>query len=169
MRLRAICFTAVCTLALLFAGVKGDAQDGGDRKALLEGQQALESRVERLRREQDFLLFEKTVYSSDSKYLLINIAKKRVLLKYKNRLLNSFRFRVSGDFPGTVPAGSLVLTWKRDGKNSGYAFIFGTAFAITWTRSAVPRQGIPVVLLSKKDFMSLYYALEPGALAYLQN
>lgn len=158
----------LCSLVLMGA-------DGGDRarveRAELEAKtSSLQKKVALLKREEDFLLFQKAMYNTDSKYLIINIAKRTAQLKYKNRVLQDFRFKEAKKNHGReFPKGMLVLTKKEEGKNDQHALVFGTALVMQWQRDAVPTReaGIPVMSLPKKEMLSVYYAVEEGALAYV--
>jgi hypothetical protein len=147
--------------------------DGGavrDERASLEEQRAaLQKKITVLKREQDFLLFQESMYGGDSKYLIINIAKRTAQLKYKNRLLKDVRFTASKKFPHGLQPGMLVLTKKDEGKNDQHALVFGTSLIVQWKRTSVPpgESGIPFITLPKKEMQSLYYAVEEGALAYI--
>lgn len=123
-----------------------------------------------LKREQDFLLFQKEMYASDSKYLVLNLAKKSGQLKYKDRVLKGFRFTPAKNFDGhALEPGALILTKKTGGKNNRFALIFGNALIVRWTRTAVLREGenIPTLLLRERDILSVFSAVEEGARAYI--
>ena len=166
-KIQVLCMV-LCSLVLMGA-------DGGDsapdERAPLEKQAAaLQKKIPALKREQDFLLFQKAMYSTDSKYLIMNFAKRTGQLKYKNRVLMDFRFKTPGKFSGRgLQPGMLVLTKKEEGKKDRHALAFGRSFILQWKRTAVPPEdgGIPAVSLQKKEFLSVYYALEEGALAYV--
>src|SRR5512135_3234238 len=82
--------------SVFLMGADNGGQSGEERGKLLEQQKQLSARVKSLKREQDYLLFQSTMYASDSKYLVINISRKSGQLKYKNRILKDFHFeRVS--------------------------------------------------------------------------
>jgi hypothetical protein len=158
----------LCSLVLMGA-------DGGDRardeRAQLEAKtSSLQKKIAALKREEDFLLFQKAMYSADSKYLIMNITKHTAQLKYKNRVLQDFRFRTAKkDHGRRFPAGMLVLTKKREGKNDRDTLIFGTSLVLQWKRTALPKEeaGIPVILFPQKEMLSVYDAVEEGSIAYI--
>src|SRR5574341_567785 len=158
------------TLSLFLIGADGGDQARDERDVLQEQREVLRQRIEKLTEEQDFLLFQKEMYTADSKYLVLNIAGKSGRLMYRNRVLKDFRFRTSKNYPATVfGPGRLLLTKKEDGKRARHVLIFGNALVIQWKRTKVPPQeaDIPVISVTKKEMRSLFYAVEDGALAYL--
>jgi hypothetical protein len=164
--LRQLLWMTVLSIFLLGANT-GSAQEQDERATLQKQQQALQEQIAMLKREQDFLLFRNTMYTVDSKYLVLNIEKKTGQLMYKNRVLKNFRFNPSGNFYNEP--GMLVLTKKSEGKTDRDALIFGTALIIQWKRSVVPKTeaDIPFISLTKKDMLSVFSAVEEGALAYI--
>jgi hypothetical protein len=68
-------------LSLFFMGADNAAENGEERGTLLEQQKQLSVRIKSLKREQDYLVFQRTMYTSDSKYLLVNISKRTGQLK----------------------------------------------------------------------------------------
>lgn len=151
------------------------AADGGDavrdeRASLEELQSTLRQKISMLKREQDFLLFQKTMYAADSKYLIIDVKKRTAQLKYKNRLLKDMHFAASKKFPGRgLRQGMLALTKKEEGKKDRHALVFGKSLIVKWKQSLVLPQekGLPSITLSKKELLSIYYAVEEGAPAYI--
>jgi hypothetical protein len=159
------------SLFLMGAEATG-TDDAAERATLLDRQRTLRTRIEVLNREQDLLLFRKMMYSSDSKYLMIDTRSRTAQLKYKNRVLKDFRFQASKNFPGsTLHPGRLVLTKKAEGKKDRHALVFGNAFVIRWKLSSVPPReaDMPFITLTRKEFLSIYHAVEEGALAYIER
>jgi hypothetical protein len=157
-------------LAVFLMGAgKGDpARD--ERIALRAEHRALQQRIEGLKREQDYLLFQRAMYENDSKYLVIDIKKKTAHLKYKNRVLKDFQFKTPKNFPvRSLRPGMLTLTEKIEGKKNRHAMAFGKSLMVRWKYSSVPKQqaDIPSLSLARKDFLSVYFAVENGALAYV--
>lgn len=163
----AVAFVSLLMSLLLVSVVSG--QEGGERYKLLEQQKLLSERIETLKREQDFLLFQKTMYGLDSKYLLINMSAKTGQLKYKNRVLKDFRF-VSGSprAAAKIKQGPIMLTRRIESARGRNALIFGKS-VILQARGALSPAGTdaPRLSLSKKDFMAIFYAVEDGARAYI--
>lgn len=165
---RAACLLLL--LSLLFVGMDGIGQEQDERDELLEQQKALQEKVETLRREQDFLLFEKALYATDSRYLIINLGAKRGQLKYKNRVLKDFHFTESAELAeDALNAGALTLTKKREDPGQRHILLFGKSLVIRWKRPARSpyAANIPSLSLSKRDFQSIFYAVEEGAKAYI--
>jgi hypothetical protein len=148
---------------------------GGDQKpdeyaSLQDQQRTLRGRVEVLKREQDYLLFQQAMYRADSKYLIIDIKSRTGQLKYKNRALKDFRFRTSKSFPGgSLRTGMLKFTKKVEGRNDRHALVFGKSLMVQWKPATVRQKeaDIPVITLTRKDLLSVFYAVEEGSLAYL--
>lgn len=154
--------------ALLLAGKDGSGQDIGEGERLQEQEQLLSQKVGQLKSDQDFLLFEKTMYASDSKYLVIRSAAKKGQLKYRNRILKDFHFTRAGR-GGRLKEGMASVTKKIEGTRERNALLFGTSFSMEGKRglSTPPEPGVPRLVLSKRDFLSVYYAMEAGAPAYV--
>ncbi len=142
-----------------------DDQDRDARTLLLEQQRRLNSRIEELKREQDELLFLKTISATDSKYLILKLSAGTGQLRYKNRILKEFRFQTgNGSRPGQ---GAAVLTKKRDEPKSKRALVFGASLIIAPKKSTAGSAGILRLSLLKKDFQSVFYSLEEGARVYI--
>jgi hypothetical protein len=146
-------------------------QNGEERGKLLEQQKELNSRVKALKREQDYLVFQRAMYSSDSKYLVINMSAKTGQLKYKNRILKDFQFkRVSAaDRAHRLTRGALTLTQKIEGDRKRKLLVFDKSLVLQGEHAPAAKleAGMPRYSLSKKDFRSVYYAVETGAKAYI--
>jgi hypothetical protein len=157
-------------LLLFIVGMDGNGQEQDERDDLLEQQKVLKEKIDTLRREQDFLLFEKEIYITDSKYLIINLGAKKGQLKYKNRVLKDFRFAASANLAkDALKPGTLTLTKKREDPSQRHVLLFGKSLVIQWkrpARSPYPAN-IPRLSLSKKDLQSIFYAVEEGAKAYI--
>jgi hypothetical protein len=159
-------------LSLFLMGADAGGPDAAERSALMDRQRTLRAKIEVLSREQDLLLFRKMMYSADSKYLMIDTRNRTAQLKYKNRVLKDFRFRASKDFPGnTLRPGRLALTKKVEGKKDRHTLVFGDALVIRWKLSSVPPKAadIPFITLTRKELLSIYHAVEEGALAYVER
>jgi hypothetical protein len=156
-------------LSLCLAGICGAAQGDVEQKKLAEQKKKLNARVETLKREQDYLVFQKTMYESDSKYLIINFAARNMQLKYKNRVLKDVPFRRVLGRVSRLGRGAVTLTQKIEGPRKRNLLIFGQALILQgkYPPSTQFEEGIPRVFLSRKDFLSVYYAIESGAKAYI--
>src|SRR5512134_1686060 len=163
-RHRAVYLLLALVVFLMGAGVRDE------RTALRDERRALQTRIEKLRREQDYLLFQKTMYENDSKYLVLDIRKKTGHLRYRNRVLKDFRFQTSKNFPvRSLKPGMLTLTEKIEGKKDRHALVFGKSITVRWKYSTIPKQqtNVPSLTLARKDLLSVYFAVENGALAYV--
>ncbi len=165
--------TVWCVLlfSLFLMGADNGDQNGEERGKLLEQQKQLGARIKTLKREQDYLVFQRAMYSSDSKYLVINMSAKTGQLKYKNRILKDFHFkRVSvADRAHRLTLGALTLTQKIEGERKRKLLVFDKSLVLQGEHAPKFKleAGIPRYSLSKKDFRSVYYAVEAGAKAYI--
>jgi hypothetical protein len=162
------CFALVLLLCspVHSASAQGDAE----RQGLLEQQKFLQGRIERLRQEQDFLLFQKEVCAADSKYLLLNFSEGKGTLKYRNRILRSFYF-TSGRSRGSPEAGMYVLTRKIEGPPGKRGLVFGDSFLIRAKRTGGSGpggdKGMAVLSVGTRDLSAIFFAVEPGTMSYV--
>jgi hypothetical protein len=65
--------------------------------------------------------------------------------------------------------GTVTLTKKTEGAKERHSLIFGTSLVLLNKRApaALLKAGAPRIYLSRKDFLSMYYSLETGALSYI--
>lgn len=160
----------LCTILLILSitmpGVAGAAAD--ERETLLHAQKTLQTRVEALRKEQDFLLFQKEFALSDSKYLVLRPAEGVGELRYRHRLFKRFTFpAVKKPALKRVSPGAVVLTRKAEGNHT---LSFGGDLILHSKRAQPPANRKSRALrigLSREDLLSVYSALEPGAQAYV--
>lgn len=155
-------------IALLLAGTGEAGQQDDARAKLLKRQKTLTRKIEALKREQDFLLFQKTLYESDSKYLVVRTGRKWGQLKYKNRVLRNFRF--PSPLKGrNIQRGNKELTEKIGSDGKRYALFFGNSFVLQIKGAPAVRlkARTPRIPLSRKDFMAIFRALETGSRAYI--
>ena len=161
---------SVLMLSIWFCATNAGGREGEEHTAQLEQLLTLREKVTALKREQDFLLFQKEMYASDSKYLILNIVKRSGQLKYKNRVLKDFRLNSPNNYNANIIGpGMLTLTKKIDGKNNRFVLVFGRTLMLQWTRTAAFREEgpIPTFVLRKKDIRSVFFAVEEGARAYV--
>ncbi len=109
------------------------------------------------------------MYESDSKYLIINFAARNMQLKYKGRVLKDIPFKRVLGRVSRLSHGALTLTQKIEGPRERNLLIFGQALVLQgkYAPSTLLEEGIPRVFLSRKDFLSVYYAIESGAKAFI--
>ena len=154
--------------ASLFLMGADNGEQGTDEAKLLEQHKQLNARIETLKQEQDYLLFQNTMYASDSKYLVLNIAARTGQLKYKNRILKDFRFTSAGH-ASMLKRGAVTLTNKIEEPKARNLLVFGTSLVLQGKQvpAAQLQAEIPRLMLSRKDLMSVFYAVEVGAKAYI--
>ena len=154
--------------SLFLMGADNGEQGTDEHAKLMEQQKQLNARIETLKQEQDYLLFQKTMYASDSKYLVLNITARTGQLKYKNRILKDFHFTSAGHV-SKLKRGAVTLTKKIEGTKGRRSLVFGRSLVLLGKRgTAAPLEaGIPRIYLSKKDFLSIFYSVENGAKSYL--
>jgi hypothetical protein len=153
-------------------GAEAGDSGQGELDALRTQQSSLRTRIEALKSEQDYLLFRRAMYQTDSKYLVMDIAARSGRLMYKNRVLKEFKFRLPKNFRGgSLQWGMVMLTRKMEDKQERRTLVFGTSFLLHGKGTAAPRlsKDAASISVTKKDLASLYYALEEGAMAYLEQ
>jgi hypothetical protein len=152
-------------------GADNVEQDGEERGKILEQQKQLSVRIKTLKRQQDYLVFQKTMYTSDSKYLIIHVSAKTGQLKYKNRVLKDFHFKRVSSGVSSLTRGALTLTQKIEGTRGRNMLVFGKSLVLQGKNAPANELEVtmPRFALSKKDFRSVYYAIEPGAKAYIMR
>lgn len=145
----------------------GERREAGERRRLLEQQKVLTGRIEGLTRDQDYLLFLKTMSSTDTKYLVLTLSNRTGRLKYKNRILRDFRFS-AGRARTRLPGGAVVLAKKKELPGGRKQLVFGTSFVVHRKGMEPARdKAAPGLSLSKRDFKAVFAALEEGAPAYV--
>ena len=159
-----------CFLALFLLGAGGDRNEPDERTLLLKQSEKLEERIDLLTAEQDFLLFQKAMYDADSRYLILYPASGKGQLKYKNRVLRSFKFSSSSKrLVKPLGAGALSLADKVDGRGSRHALIYGDILILQTRKSRVPIKAAHMTrfYLNSKDLNAVFYAVEEGSPAYI--
>ncbi len=167
--------TILIIIVLAFAssslmGADGNEQGAEDRARLEARQKQLAARIDSLKAEQDFLLFQNAMSTVDSKYLILNLSAMTGQLKYKNRVLKDF-FISGTSKRAFVPAnGAVTLTEKIENPRGKNLMVFADAFVLQGKRppasTTLPKKMLRLSL-AQKDFMAMYYAVEAGAKAYI--
>lgn len=160
--------SALVIALLLFTAMTGYGQEADERSRLVERQKQLQSRIADLRRDQDFLLFQKQMYEADSKYLILNVSAGKGRLLYRNRVLKKFAF--SPLRRTRLSPGAVALTAKEEQKSGKRVLTFGAEVALETKQSAAGgcKSGKPLRMdIRKRDMASLFYALDIGSAAYL--
>ncbi len=108
------------------ATVHAEAQD---ESAFLKAQeQRLSKKARALRSEQQQLLLRKMLYSADSKYLELDLRSGEGALRYRTRILRTFRFTRQGRYLKPMPEGGIfVISAKNDGAPSKRRLSFHAA------------------------------------------
>ncbi len=161
---------AMILLSSVLHGVASHAQEADERQQLTESRDRLQARIETLEREQDFLLFQKQMYVSDSKYLLLDLSAGKGELKYRNRILKNFTFTPVPPSSRRPPPGALVMTAKRGMNGKRQALLFGSKLILQAGQkdgSGQGERGTPRLSLSRRAMAPLFYALDKGSLAYI--
>ena len=150
-------------------GADNSSPAGDERKTLMEKQAQLAVKLEALRREQDYLLFQKGLQTSDSKYLVIDLAGSKGVLKYRNRVLRSFDFISDIALRKTVQPGMLRIIDRTDGSDSKKSLVVGDAFVIKPKHYSGRSGKVPGMTVNSKDFAAVYYAVEKDTLIYIKR
>lgn len=162
----------IIVLVSLFAtGADSGALDISEQRQLIEKRTALTRRIEHLKQEQDFLLFQKEFSTLDSKYLILDLAERKGQLKYKHVVLKDFQFTTSPvSAYKKIPSGALTLTSRVEKPRARMSLAFGKTLVI-WSKagesSGKKQRGIVYLTVKRKDLVSISYALEDGAQAYI--
>ena len=151
--------------------VRATAQEG-DEQGLLAQEQQLSQKVRLLKAEQRQLLLQKALYSADSKYVELDLRSGEGSLKYRTRILRSFRFTRHGTGPGRGMDGAILsLTAKEDGSSAKRRLLFDhSALVIEGkTRRGGHAGDSLFISISRRDLAAVYYALEAGSFAYMKR
>jgi hypothetical protein len=165
-------------LALAAAGVVlGSSvfgQESDEARMLRERERQVRARIEALKKEQEFILFQRALATVDSKYLILDLRTGNGTLKYRGRVLRNFNFPLAGrSLPAARSKGIISLTGKLDGSPGKRQLLFNDQLLIIQSKhastiKAKSKKGLHI-LLGTKDLGAIYYALEKGSLAYVIN
>ncbi len=158
-------------LSNFFAAVAVHAQSADEEQELRAREAQLTEKVHALRSEQEQLLVRKALYSSDSKYLEIDLRSGEGALRYRTRVLKTFQFTKRGHLPKPLPEGRVyALTSKEDGSSTKRRLLFNNAALVIEGKNYKGKQGSTGLFLSisRKDLAAIYYALEAGSIAYFK-
>jgi hypothetical protein len=161
---------AIVFLSLLLMGMDA-VPEAGERKQLAEKEAQFEARIASLKREQDFLLFQKAFFGSDSKYLVIDLAAGTGTLKYRNRTLRTFGITVPLSLRQRLREGRYILTAKTDGSAGKRSLVFQDLFAIHGKRYSGASAGekrLPGMTIGSKDIAALYFTVDNGTMMYVR-
>lgn len=154
---------AVVSLVALGGYVSGQEAAGPDQRI-----KELTTKRDALKAEQDFLLFQKTFYESDSKYLVLELSAGKGRLMYRNRILRSFNLERTSKRSKDPVAGIIAMTAKTDGASRNRALLFGNILELHSKKNPAKGGMSAGYRVGKRDLAALYYALEAGAKAYIR-
>ncbi|MHB8843766.1 MAG: hypothetical protein ACYC7L_03380 [Nitrospirota bacterium] len=162
---------AIALLSLLLMGMDNAPREADERKQLDEAQTRLVLRIEELKKEQDFLLFQRSFSGSDSKYIILDLSAGRGTLKYRNRILRTFRLSVSSPEHRRIRKGRHVLASKTDGSPKKRALIVQDEFIIHGKgyagRSGGERR-MPGLVIGRKDLAALFFSVDKGTMLFIR-
>jgi hypothetical protein len=166
--------TAVILLSFLLLGMDGKPRESDERRQLEERRAQLATQIETLKQEQDFLLFQKSFAGSDSKYLILDLRAGKGVLKYRNRALRNFEFpRAKKNIPAAMKKAIVTLSGKIDGTPRKRQLVFAEPILIIQSKhmKVNVRKGISLIRipLETMDLGALFFAMEPGSMAYVMN
>lgn len=122
-----------------------------------------------LKEEQAYLLFLKTFYGSDSKYLIIDRQAGKGVLMYRSRVFRTFGWEPSGKGVSSLRRGIHIVSQRVDGSPLKREIHFGNELSLQAKRKERKRTQQRVILdLDKKDLAAIYYALETGGMVYIK-
>jgi len=146
------------------------AQDDAERQGLIERRDQLRSRIGKLQAEQDFLLFQKEMYSVDSKYLVLDPHRRTGVLKYRDRVIRTFTFSSDSSASRSALRGAQALTEKAERTEKRRILVFGNTLVLRTKQrmnTAAAGPDVRQYILSSRDMASLFYALDTGSRAYI--
>jgi hypothetical protein len=164
--------SAIVLFALLLMGMDGPRRDIDEQRQLEDKSARLAARIEALKKEQDLLLFQRSMAGSDSKYLLLDLSLGTGTFMYRNRVLRTFRVTLSGAKPNQLRKGRHVLTGKTDGPQGKIALVVQDSFIIHGKNYSGKQRGdkkLPEMVVGRKDLAALYYAVEQGTVLYITH
>jgi len=164
----------LCLLVTLAAAGSGPAQESEEYAALAGKEQRLRAQLEHLREQQQYLLFEKALHASDSKYVLLNIRSGKGTLNYRNRILKSFSFVLKPSSRSPKPrSGPLLLSGKKEGRPRQRQLVFGNQVLVLRSAKSGAIAGMSSrshqVSIGTKDLAAIFYALDNGSYLYIIN
>jgi hypothetical protein len=171
---RSIRIALAMAVAGIVLGSSVFGQEGDEVRSLRERERRVRTRIGMLKKEQELLLFQRTLAAADSKYLILDLRTGKGMLKYRGRILRNFDCPLAGKrLTGAVPKRIVTLTEKMDGSPRTRQLVFNDPLVIIQSKhistgKAKSKQGLRIVL-GKKDLGAIFFALEKGSLAYIIN
>jgi hypothetical protein len=162
---------AIALFASLLMGMDGAAPADDERRQLAEKQDQFARRIESLQKEQDFLLFQKSFFGSDSKYLVLDLAADTGTLKYRNRTLRTFALTIPPSLKRSLREGRYILTTKADGAPGKRSLVFQESFVIHgkgFSGASYGEKRLPGMVVRTKDLAALLYSVDKGTMLYIR-
>jgi hypothetical protein len=162
---------SIALIASLLMGMDNAVPADDERRQLAEKQEQLARRIETLQKEQEFLLFQKSFFGSDSKYLVLDLSAGAGTLKYRNRTLRTFTVAIPASLKRSLREGRYILTGKTDGAAAKRSLVFQDAFVIHGKGISEATAGgkrLPGMVIGKKDLAALFFAVDAGAMLYIR-
>jgi hypothetical protein len=162
---------AIVLLSFLLMGMDGAPRANDDQQQLEEKLVQLAARIDALKEEQDFLLFQRSIAGSDSKYLLLDLSAGTGTLKYRNRILRTFGFNISSPGHRQIRKGRHVLASKSDGSSKHRELVIDDAFVIhgkAYSGRSSGGKGMPSLVIGQKDLAALFFVVDKGTLLFIQ-
>lgn len=166
-----IALPAMALLSLLLMGMDNAPREADERKQLENAQKQLASRIGELKREQDFLLFQRSFAGSDSKYIILDLSAGTGTLKYRNRILRTFGVNVSNPEHRPIRKGRHILASKTDGTMRKRALIVQNEFIIHgkgYSGRSAGERGMPGLVIGRKDLAALFFAVDKGTMLFIR-
>jgi len=162
---------ALILLSFLLMGMDGPQRENDELRQLEEKQAQLTARIDALKGEQDFLLFQRSIAGSDSKYLIFDLAARTGTLKYRNRILRTFGFTVLPPGQGQIRKGRHVLASKSDGSANRRELVVADEFHIHGkaysVRSSTGKR-LPGLVIKQKDLAALFFVVDKGTMLFIR-
>jgi hypothetical protein len=162
---------AMALFSFLLMGMDNAPREADDRKQLEETQKRLASRIRELKREQDFLLFQRSFAGSDSKYLILDLSAGTGTLRYRNRVLRTFGLSVFSPGHRQIRKGRHVIASKTDGSSKKRALVAEGGFLIhgkAYSGGSGSRRNLPSLVIGRKDLAALFFAVDKGTMLFIR-
>ena len=162
---------AIVLFAFLLVGMDGQTREKDEQRRLEEKQAQLATRIDTLKKEQDFLLFQRSIAGSDSKYLIFDLSVGTGTLKYRNRILRIFGVTVSPSGQSHIRKGRHVIAYKSDGSANKKEMVVADEFIIHGKAYVVKSAGgkrLPSLVIKQKDLASLFFVVDKGTMAFVR-
>ena len=161
---------ALLLLSVLLVGMDNTVPEADERRRLEEQQSRISSQIEALKEEQGYLSFQRSIAGSDSKYLLLDLSTGSGTLKYRNRVLRTFRFTLVSAQEDQLKRGRYVLTGKSDGPVTKMSLTFQDSFVIHgkwYSGKGAGKKRLAGLVVRGRDLAAIYYAVEQGSMLYI--